>query len=176
MKYLLFLGLVITSLICSAAIYMQIDENGNTSYSDTPTANSKQVHIPSSVIKSTTPKNIFTDNNAVKENNDKKTAVVAETHLPYKKFIISSPADQYTFQNQRDIAVEISIEPELQAGDKIILYLDGNSYGPAVATTRFSLLQLERGTHQISAALLDAKQTVLNNTGPITIYIHYAHI
>ena len=95
---------------------------------------------------------------------------------PYTKFIMLSPLNQATIQNQPTISVELGIDPPLQKGDMIQIYLDGRMWGAPGNSPYFEFLAPERGTHQISAKLIDEKGAVLKETSSNTVFIHQAHI
>lgn len=173
-KYLIWIVLWLSPVICTAAIYQQTDKNGNTVYSDTPlNHNAEKVILPSiSEVRSSSgqantsvsmiqPQTPFSTKESIKK--------------PYIVFSITSPENETTFHNQPVIPVIIKLEPELQKGDKIQLVLDGAPQGPAVASTTLALLQVNRGTHQLSATLLDNNQAI-KQSNTITLYIHHTSI
>lgn len=165
-KFLLFIVLITSLIIGYATVYMSIDKNGNVSYSDTPSRNANVVNAPET--SRFQPKPLPSPDASVQTTEPNKNN--------YTAFAISDPIDQQTFQNQRDIPVSFVVTPNLQATDKIQLYLDNKPYGPAKTATNFLLLQLDRGSHQIYAELLDSNQTVLLKTNSITIFVHYAAV
>jgi hypothetical protein len=178
MRYFLLIGFLLISLTCGAAIYMQKDANGGISYSDMPTGNSTRIDLPPAPVTTFAPATGPAPTKSKKGNTpaaaDESTD--SDQHAEYTAFFISSPSEQQTFQNQRDIGVDISITPKLQKGDLIQLSVDGNNVGEAAATTHFQVNQLPRGTHQISATLLDANKSVLKQTPAINFFVHYAAV
>jgi hypothetical protein len=95
---------------------------------------------------------------------------------PYTSFSIISPADQETIQNQPDVTVSLKVEPALQGSDKIQVYVDGKAWGEPQAATTISLGRLDRGTHQLSAAIVDANHKVVKQSNSVTAYFQYAHV
>jgi hypothetical protein len=170
MKYLILL-LLSVSLVCGAAVYMQTDANGNVSYSDSPSPNAKMVDVPTpSTIQTSTPQK---KTHASSEGED-APALGPTPHQAYTDFTIRSPEDQQTFQNQREIPVEVSATPHLQKNDSIQLYVDGKKYREPWFTQHMEIYQVDRGTHTISAELLDGTKVALKTSNTVTIYIHYA--
>jgi hypothetical protein len=173
MKYILcIIVTLLYPLLCFAeTIYTETDNKGNMSYSDTPLKNSKLTEIPKVDSTPSSPPSIQTTlptpPTSLNPSEDKKI---------YMAFSISSPSDQETFQNQRAIPVTIKIEPALQKGDKIQLYVDGTAYGNTAESTSFITGQLERGSHTLSAALIDKNQVTTKQTNTITIYVQYARL
>jgi hypothetical protein len=183
MRYFLLMVILLISLTCGAAIYMQKDANGNISYSDMPSPNALRVDLPPpTVTQFSTPvappvnKNIASkeSKNANNKNSADANAAAADGHEAYSVFFISSPIDQQTFQNQRDLPVEVSITPGLQKGDSIQFILDGAKVGEPTATTHYQLNQLPRGSHQVGEILLDANKSELRQAPPVSFFVHYA--
>jgi hypothetical protein len=158
---------------------MQVDSNGNTVYSDIPSAQAKQLDISTGANKEHQPPAPKPVNTSVtKSATDEAVSEAVEkddVKKPYTAFSISSPVEQDTFQNQRDIPVEIKIDPELQKGDTIQLMVDGQANGGAQASTHLQVHQLDRGTHQVYAVLFDG-QKQLRESNRVTFYVHYAHV
>jgi hypothetical protein len=171
MRYLLFL-LLFVSLVCGAAVYMQTDSNGNVSYSDSPSPNAKQIDVPAPSTIQTAP----AVTTKAKGGGDAASAgaLGPTPHKPYTQFQITSPQDQQTFQNQRDIPVELDANPRLQRGDGIQLYVDGAKYRDPWFSQHAAIYLLDRGTHTIYAVLLDNTGAPLKQSNAVTIYIHYA--
>lgn len=176
MKYFLSLFFVFAlSTVYAASVYKQTDADGNVTYSDIPQKNANVMVIPETPVV-TTPqtKNIPA---AGPNTPSSSTETAADTERkPYTVFSISSPNDQVTFQNEREIPVTIQLEPALQEGDKIQIYVDGNPYGEPVASTQIQVNQLERGTHTLTAILLDKKNAIVKTSKTITIFIQYARL
>ena len=189
MKYMLLVLLVVLSLVCHAAIYLQTDKQGNETYSDTPLTNDAKTielspagHYLSSTQITT---NVATPPPPVTPMTTATTAAASEVqpaaaNLPvrqiYTTFIIESPKDQESIQNQPIIAVTIQVTPDLQLGDKIQMYLDGKAIDNPSATNHFALQNVSRGTHQLYAELQDANGKTINQTPVITVFVHRAAI
>lgn len=164
---LLIILLCFTSLCYSNVVYEQKDANGNISYTDKPTSNTANA-IP---VETSTP-TISTSSTT----QSAPTKPEVEERKPYTTFAILIPQDQTTFQNQREIPVQIKIEPKLQLGDVIQLIVDGTPYGKPVEGTTLLLNQLDRGSHTVAAMILSKKNEVFNKTAVITIYVQYARL
>lgn len=178
----LFIFLLLIPLICIATtIYTKKDNNGNTTYSDIPFENSTPTVVPEVNSTISSPKNTATPSsttsgNKTNESNATTPSEATETiKKPYTLFAIHSPKDQDTFQNQRSIPVNLDIQPELQKGDSIQLYVDGSPYGARQDTPQLQIEQLDRGTHTVYAVLISNSQ-IVKQTNTITIFIHYASL
>lgn len=173
MKYTLFVLLILISLIGYADIYMQTDKNGNTTYSDVPTSDkaikiaAPETNTTTSTTSATTPSNASAEVQTFPSNQ----IISTQAKKPYTTFVIISPADQATIQNQPTISVNVSVTPNLQEGDAVQIYLDGSPWGKSLPATQFTFTAPERGTHQISARLVDKNgQTLKGNTKQYHLY------
>jgi hypothetical protein len=152
-------------------IYQSVDTQGNITYSDKPVGKNPKIidapaaNIGSSPQASPPPATVINDlTNAVPQ---KK---------PYQTFLIQSPTNEESIQNQPSLKISINLIPSLQEGDSIQLYLDGKPWGKARPETEFEFVIPERGTHEIYAELIDANSRTIQKTNPLTIYVHQAHL
>lgn len=166
MKKWLWIMLILINSSANAAIYTQTEGNGTTLYSDVPlSSNAKEVEVSTGAQISSNP------------NPPSESMILPQpAKASYTSFAITSPADKGTIQNQPDIIVQLKTEPELKKGDTIQVSLDGKPVGKPEHGMTFHLGLVERGEHTVSATLYDAKQTVIKQTGPITIFVHRASV
>lgn len=170
---LTYLSLTLFSSITFAEIYRSVDANGTVIYSDQPNQKSEVVSLPSV--------NIATQSNTHNTNaTTDTTSATTKKKVPYTQFKIISPTDQQTFQNATEIPVSVSISPALQEGDKIQFYLDGKAVSDPITDTSFSIPKIKgteevitRGTHSISATLLNEESQVIKTTPSVVIFTHY---
>ncbi len=171
-KLLIILVLMLPGL-CYAAIYQYTDAQGKIVYTNQYHSDAKLVDLPN-LNQLSEPKGV------VKKSANVKTQeqLLVQQVVPkqnYTTFNIASPSNLQTFQNQRDIGLKFNIKPKLQKGDKIAIYIDGESKAYFVgAQSQVTLNNLPRGEHKIQARLLDANNKVLRISSEITIYVHYA--
>lgn len=177
MKY----GLVIILFLISAAAYPGMyetrDPEGNFIYSDTPIDTTTQkVNLPPLNTTEAIPVNKSSSANQANTAASPEPAVTKSQKKPYTLFSIKSPVDQSTIQNQPIITVEIDMEPELQEGDKIQIYLDEKPWGSPLTKNKIELANVERGTHRIYADLLENNEIVIKKSDTVTIFVHQAHL
>lgn len=177
MKYWIAVLLLLFTIDCHAEIYQQQDVDGHTIYSDIPLNNNAQkLNSPASLKSSSGASSQTTTTVATPSETQPSLATPKSIKQSYKVFLIAAPKDQETIQNQPVIPVKIDIDPPLQEGDKIQLFLDGKPWKDAVASTELQLAEVDRGIHQLSASLIDANKIVLKQSGSITIYVHHASV
>lgn len=171
---------------------MRIDTEGNAYYSDVPIKNGKNISLPplsitySAVQKSTATSEQPTvkiesapssNANTPPQNNiEKPLAPTLSNSDTYKTFSIASPTDGQTFQNQRNITVTVSIDPGLQAGDKIQMLIDHQQLGDPQSSTSFNFYNLDRGSHTFQAVLYNTNHQQIKQSNSVLVYIHYASV
>lgn len=174
MKYLVMLMLLLITLPCYSDVYTETDSQGNITYSDSPSTNSKKIEMQETSAPPPVTTNIPNKPTITSPTPTSEESTNADE--PYTKFLIKSPTDQQTFQNEREIPVEIVITPDLKKGDKIQLFVDGIPHGEASSSTVLTAKQLDRGMHVISAILYDKTNKILKNTKGVVIYVQYARL
>ncbi len=181
MRFLIALILLLSPLLSLADIYMEKNANGVPSYSDEPIG-SNSVKVDKNQLNQTT-SSIGTSAPPPTPNASSKPGTPLNeiyNKKPYTIFAFSNLFDQATIQNQPIIPVDLNINPPLQEGDKIQLYLDGTLFG-AGATTHFDIPYtspggITRGAHTLRASIVDKNNQVLKETNTITIFVHQASI
>lgn len=154
-------------------IFEHINPDGSITYSDKPMGDSDAtVKLPSV---STAPASTSTSSLSAQQTPAPKPDET-QARKPYIKLEITSPQNQESIQNQPILAVDVSVDPPLQTGDRIQVYLDGNPLGKAEPHTHFEFTIPYRGEHTLSAAIFDKDMKLLKQTPATTIYVHQAHI
>jgi hypothetical protein len=169
-RIMIFITLVLFNLTSYATIYQQGDVNGNITYSDSPlNSNATIVSPPASTGSTTTPVvNPGSDVSSTATEVEASTVAIQN----YLIFMIDSPKNNETIQNQPVIPVEIKLDPALQEGDQIQLILDEKPWGKSVKGTRLELDGVERGTHQLYAVMMNKDNQIKMKSNVITIYVH----
>jgi hypothetical protein len=89
--------------------------------------------------------------------------------VSYKLSFISPEANQ-TFQKPADtIEVAVAVEPELTAGDRLILSSNGNSLGEGQSSA-LATEALDRGAHTITARVVASTGKVLGEQS-VTVFV-----
>jgi len=163
MKRLLPLLCLLTSPPLGAGIYKTIDEEGNVYYSDRPTPGAEKVELPPPTVY-TPPKLPAAGSPAASKQTDSKPA--------YESLRILSPKpDEAIRSNNGDLIVEWAVDPPLKRrqGHRLMLILDGQEV-PATGG-RHQFKNLDRGTHTLSARILDRRGRVLAEAEPVTFHL-----
>jgi hypothetical protein len=185
MRYFLLL-LAAFTITAIAGVYTYQDSAGAVVFTDSPeTPNaqrltSDEIGKPMVVPSPQRASSDATDDNSAGPDNRRRmrnqAGAMQAGNAAYKNLAIISPQDKETIQNQPVIPVSVTTDPVLQKGDSVQIYLDGKPWGPAKPQTQFTFTQPDRGTHTLSAVILNSSQQILLQTQPITVYIHQAHL
>ena len=99
---------------------------------------------------------------------------VVEEPAAYTKFAIASPSNDATIRdNAGNIQVAFDIRPALAVGHKVQLLLDGAVISESRGVIQ-SAANVDRGTHSITAKIVDANNRVIKTASPVTVHLHRA--
>ncbi len=147
----------------SSEIYKWTDSNGNVHYSDKPAPGAEQVNIPTGEVFSSPSKE-------PEENPPEEKNTPAETG--YEKISIIEPADQTTIRNpQGTVSVALNLQPQLRKEDAVQVLVDGEPISPPKPATVFFLQNLTRGSHTITAQVVNSEGNILKTSDSITIFM-----
>lgn len=147
----------------AAEIYRTVDKNGNVIFSDKPTEDSEKIQLK----ETTTIKSLNTESSS-----PATTPSTKEKIIPYKSITITAPADDETIrENAGNVSVKVAVDPMLQPGDEVVVYLDGEEKMKR-AGGAFNLENIDRGTHQIRASVKDQDGHIVISSKSTTFYLH----
>lgn len=157
---LLYVLVLYAQALYAQTVYKGTDAQGNVIYSDKPFPNSQRIEI--APIQTFTPPPLVAPPPVLENQRQGVTYQIS----------IVEPADQETFPHSTStISVTLSVSPPLQRGDHIILFVNGEPYGPPSTVPNFELRNLYRGAYQLEAEIVspnDRRPKAKSNT--ITIY------
>lgn len=162
------LGMLLTAS-AYATTYKWVDKNGVTHYSDRPAPGAEVVDLPSAQT--------FTPSTA-RAGSGRTLSRPSDAESRYTKLDLWKPENEETFQNAGNtITARLRLEPDLQAGHSIWLYLDGKRVdGLPGAGDTFTLSDVFRGTHTLVAVVTDQSGKQLINSQTVTFYMHQASV
>jgi Domain of unknown function (DUF4124) len=169
MKYILVLISLFTPLAC-ADVYKSVTSDGEVIFTDVPTQGAKRVHLPELTTYKSTP---------VPAESGTQEAAPAAAATSYNSFKVDTPEDQATiWDNEGIVNMTVSLEPALlvTSGHKVQFFVDGKPYGKADLSLANTYRSLDRGTHTLSAAVVDEQGTALISTKPVTVFLHQASL
>ncbi len=155
----------------SAAIYKTTDKDGNIIFTDIPPKDQSgeiEVSEHSSYAPPPTPTTAPPAQADAEEDEEAEEEVTVYTALQ-----ITSPADDEPVrENAGNVTIVVKAEPMVDAGQghRIEVLIDGQVAGSGAATS-ISLSNVDRGTHVVTAQVVDADGNILIAAEPITFHM-----
>jgi len=155
--------LLATALPALGGIYSYTDAEGNRAFTDRPTGQAVeevQLKPSNSMAAQPTP--------APRVVQPPKPQ---EATIRYQLQILSPAADEAIRNNAGSVSVTVQAEPALQPGHAYQVLLDGQPFGAPGEETTFELSNVDRGTHQLAVAVVDAQERVLQQSESLSFSI-----
>jgi len=154
-RSILFLALTLTSIAAldspaEKTVFKSKGASGNTIYSDQASETTEEIKVDAvQTFKAQPTSRLFT-HSKVKEH--------VETSLAYMLLRIVSPEhDAAVRNNAGNITVRFEVAPPIQANHTLQLLIDGNLKAEQKSTAPISVSNVDRGTHQIHAQIVEDK-------------------
>ena len=167
-----------STVTAEGKIYHWVDTNGENHFSDTasPNVNTEEINVRNQnlLIKEDQQKD-----RRIREGSGLQREIAPQkpsTAISYQADITSPLDDTAIRSNNGTLDILVSITPEKQSNQKLQLILDGERLGKPQLSTTIRALNLDRGTHQVQAQLLDESGNLLAKTQIVTIYLQRATI
>lgn len=166
-----------TAAIANQTVWKWVDANGVTHYSDRPVPGAVRMELnvgrstsgssPAAVPAASAPSAPSVSSSAD-----------ASPAAPYRNFEIWSPANGETIPNTGGaVTVNVRVDPNLQPGHQLHLYLDGKLVeGFAADATSFDLTEVPRGMHSAVAIITDVGGKRLQETSAVVFMVRQTSI
>lgn len=166
MKYGFFI-LLLFAQVLQAEVYKTVNEDGEVIFSDVRSEGAEAVELPGLTTYKPPP---LTRTPA-------RRGASGETGdgSSYASLEVSSPLDDATIRdNQGNVTIALALEPELltRSGHRIQYFLDGMPDGDPETGLTHTYRNVDRGTHNLSAAVVDVDGLEIIRTAPVTIHLH----
>jgi len=161
---LISLALLTAPSLFAGEVYRVVGEDGEVTYTDSPSANAKAetVDMPETNIAIAPPPAITKDSKGE----------AGEGDVAYTKARITQPNNNATIPpGQSEVVVQIALEPLLQTGHLVQIYIDGRKQGSPSAATTFTITSLDRGKHSVRAEVIGADKQRKTKTQTITFHV-----
>lgn len=160
------LGLALADGV-TAQVYKWVDKDGNIRYSDKPPPDDKKAKPvelkPLTSLEAIAPP---PESGATERAEAEQEAATGG----YRGFRFKRPQPDQTLSNIGTLlSVELDFEPALMPGHQLMVTFNGQDYQARASTV--TLTNVFRGTHSISARIVDDQGKVLASTGPITFHV-----
>ncbi|MEH6565825.1 MAG: DUF4124 domain-containing protein [Halopseudomonas sp.] len=161
----------------ASEVYTWTDAEGNRIYSDQANPNATKVQVgPTNSIEPPKPipafENSSSDSNAADDANSNNASSGS-----YRSLSITSPANDTAVRaNDGNITLTVTIDPPLRMGNLLRAQVDGNLNEQAIPgsgqpSATLTLPNLDRGTHEISAVIMDTRGQVILASEPLTVHV-----
>ena len=157
--------LIVGPAIAGAEIYKYVDEDGSTVYSDEPVPGAETVD-PGSL-------NTYTPDPATTRLTREESSGNPDDGPSYESVAITEPENDSAFWNAAGtVPVNVRVEPGLAGGHRLELLLYGEPVSEPGTATRFSLQEVFRGTHTLTARVVDGEGNTVIASAPTTFTLH----
>lgn len=154
----------------SAQIYSWTDAEGKRVYSDQPRPGASTVELkPTNVVQP--PPTVNTSRQ------DQDTGQQPSASNPYQQLSISNPAhDSSIRSNAGDLTLTVVTDPPLSGSHLLKVSIDGvvsqtGVPGSGAATHQLTVHNVDRGSHELSAVVVDARGEELQRSPSITVHL-----
>ena len=153
-----------------AAVYKHVDENGTIRYTDQPPSkNAKPLDLPP--VQTIGSDAVASEADTSKEEEESPGATPARAG--YTRVELTSPSADQVFNNANpQVLASITIEPDLQPGDRVIFLVDGLPFAAPAGQTSTELSGLERGSHSVQAVVVNASNAIQAETDAASFHLH----
>lgn len=157
-----FIGILLNVSHSGAQIYKTVDEDGNIIFTDQPaSADAQPMEL--------SPLAAISDPVPVAPRPD-PAADTREQAVRYRISIVSPQQDQTLWGTVGNVPVQVSTRPTLQPGYRVAIYLNGTQVDEMVGGIK-NIGGVDRGTHQISAAVINESGKKVSNTSRATFHM-----
>src|ERR1044071_6635711 len=159
---------VLSGTAQAADVWRWVDEKGITHYSDQPVAGATKIEVRTGNVVETTPT----------ASSSSSSAPEPPAVTNYRNFEIWRPEPDQTFSNTGgQINVEIRVEPGVQPLHQLNLYFDGKLVtGYPRNALSYSLSDVPRGAHQVTAAISDQNGKTIQETKAVVFHVRQESI
>jgi hypothetical protein len=160
---LLLLVLLAGPVLASQTVWKWVDESGVTHYSDRPVPGATRMEVSGGNRSGAS-----SSGSDYSSSSSASARPPANAGPPYADFEIWKPADGEAFVNvSGEVTVNVRLNPPLQYGHDLYLYLDGRPLEDFPANTlSFDLTEVPRGEHTV-VATISSKGAKIQETPPV---------
>lgn len=146
-----------------ADIYKTVDKDGKTIYTDSPkTQNAERVQLRDI--------NTVPGAEPLPESSPVSSFESQPADVKYLIEIVSPRSDVTIPVGQRDLAIAISLTPELQPGHLLVYFIDGELL-EETTMTNIIVKDVPRGTHTLAVEAIDANGQSLGVSAPVIVNV-----
>ncbi len=144
--------------------YRVVHPDGTVEFTDEPTQGGQEIKLHDVQ----TIKQQMDEARAIRRSDQNKSP---KNKATYTGINIASPAAEQTFWvGTSPVSISVSVEPGLKPNHTVVVRLDGKTIGNG-SSVNVSLDGLDRGTHTITASVIDTNGTTLISASPVIFYL-----
>jgi hypothetical protein len=159
----LFLSTVLaaSTWAAGATVYKWVDEKGIVHYSDQPHPSAQQLEVKSAqTYEATTP-----------AASAPSSSSAAPSAAAYGTCELFRPENDEVFMNTDTVVAKLRLDPQLRAGDKVAIGVDGRRQANQPTSGTDFALTVERGTHSVIAVIEDATGKEVCRSAAVTFHV-----
>lgn len=171
-RLLTLVAILLVAAAQAATTYKWVDKNGVVHYSDRPAPGAEKVELHEAQT-FTPPRSAATTRTSTQ-----RAAGASGSQAQYEKLDLWKPENDETVANSGNrIDVRVRLEPELQPGHAIWLYLDGKRVdGLPQAGESFTVDNVWRGTHTLHAIVADRGGQPMARSQTVTFHVQQSSL
>lgn len=165
----LFCALGLLASPVAAQIYSWTDAEGNRVYSDQPRSGATTVELA--------PTNVIPRTPTAAPPHDDASRSSQSSSAAYQQLLITNPEhDSSIRSNEGTLTLTVVTEPPLSGSHLLKISLDGvlnqtGVPGTGAAMHQLTMHNVDRGSHELSAVVVDARGEELQRSPPITVHL-----
>lgn len=165
MRYLILILCLLAGTASAEQVYRQVDEDGVPTFSDQALPGAEKVKIEEPVT--------FSDDLIHQEmdrRQEEKEKIEEQARNVSYTIAITDPANDSAIRdNAGNLTISVRLQPSLGDGHRAELYMDGQKIRSLTGTGSVHLSNVDRGTHQLSARVVDANGRVLAESNSVEV-------
>ncbi|HEX7080974.1 MAG TPA: DUF4124 domain-containing protein [Gammaproteobacteria bacterium] len=151
-------------------VWRWVDENGVTHYSDLPVPGAERIELTSA-------QTIRSQARAAPSVAPPAAEQPRAQAQPYRRFNVITPSQQQTLWNiGGTLDVQLDLDPPLQAGHTLDVYLDGQRRNLSSTSPQLSVPEVFRGVHTLQAAIFDENGNEIVRSLAVTFMVQQTSI
>jgi hypothetical protein len=165
-KWLILMSVVFLPTASAAPAWTWVDENGQVHYSDQPVPGARQIELSGAQTFSAPQRR------STGATQSTPPSAVAR----YQIAIVSPIADETLWNTGGNLDVRLEVAPQLEAGARIDLLLDGQRLNLNTTSGQINLPNVFRGAHSLQAAIFDAAGRELGRSTAVSFVVQQTSI
>lgn len=161
---LLLLALLAGPALAGQTVWKWVDSDGVTHYADRPVPGATRMELSTGTSSSSSSPSFGSSVNTPDED---------DAGPAYRTLEIWKPSQDETIVNSGgQVTLNVRVEPALQSGNSLFVYLDGRLLdGFAGNTQSFELTEVPRGTHTAVAVVTNNRGDRIQESAPVTFHV-----